>query len=343
MRILQSRALTLLLLSALAFPAFPAAKDPAKSEAPATTKPTAAEQALTPNTATPPASTAPVTTTDASKPPIMLEGTIKTIADGAVTLTLPKPRGDQILTVDTQVAKDSMAQARIGDRIKVDVDSMSAPTAISKVESIDRPIEIRFRILALIGGFGILFAAACAATRAKPLKFMIGTDNRYSNSQTQLILWFGAVASVYFAATVLRVCYLGLDSLFGISIPEHLLELSGLSALSYGGAKVITSQKVDAAEQAGLMPVKVPAARANLLSDLFTNDKGNADLGDFQMILVTLSAVVLFLLSEFHSLAFLKLGEGFALQDIDSTMLAGFGLGHGAYLVKKAAVKAGDG
>lgn len=32
-----------------------------------------------------------------------------------------------------------------------------------------------------------------------------------------------------------------------------------------------------------------------------------------------------------------------ALPDIDSSLLAGFGVGQGAYLVQKAALKAGDG
>jgi hypothetical protein len=119
--------------------------------------------------------------------------------------------------------------------------------------------------------------------------------------------------------------------------------LSGLSALSFGGAKVITVGKVDSAALAGLPPAKVAAAKPNLLTDLFTNDHAVADLGDFQMILITLGAVVIYIVAGYHSLEALTATATTTLPDVDTSLLAAFGVGQGAYLVKKAAVKAGDG
>src|SRR6185437_12634213 len=126
----------------------------------------------------------------------------------------------------------------------------------------------------------------------QPTRFLLGVDNRYSNSQCQLALWFGAVATVYVAAIALRIIYLGWDFVGGIGLTQNLFVLTGLSAFTFGGAKVITAKKT-APQQDGSAP-KPPAARPNLLTDLIQNDRGTADLGDFEMILVALAAVVIF-------------------------------------------------
>ena len=39
----------------------------------------------------------------------------------------------------------------------------------------------------------------------------------------------------------------------------------------------------------------------------------------------------------------LKLATQVTLPDVDTTLLASFGIGHGAYLIKKAALKPGEG
>jgi hypothetical protein len=185
---------------------------------------------------------------------------------------------------------------------------------------------------------------AGAATSWQPQRFIVGVDNRYSNSQTQIVLWFGAVAVVYLSAVVLRLFYLGSDFIGGVSLPEHLIELSALSALTFGGAKAITVQKIATAQLAAPnTDVKPSAARSNVFRDLFTNDKGEADFGDFQMILITCAAAAIFLLSAAHFFGLLMLDNPTTLPDVDSTLLAGFGVGQGAYLVKKAAVKVGEG
>jgi hypothetical protein len=127
---------------------------------------------------------------------------------------------------------------------------------------------------------------------------------------------------------------LGWDFIGGVGLPQNLVVLTGLSAFTFGGAKVITAQKD---------PAKRAATNSNILNDLVQNDKGKADLGDFQMMLIVVSAVVIFVLSSFHFLATLTLETPISLPDADTTLLSGFGIGQGAYLIKKAALKAGEG
>jgi hypothetical protein len=147
-----------------------------------------------------------------------------------------------------------------------------------------------------------------------------------------MALWFVTVATIYAGTVVLRMWSLGLDYVGGVSIPANLLLLSGLSAFTFGGAKVITVQKTESAGQ------DKPKAVAPRLADLVQNDDKEADLGDFQMIFITLAAAGIFCVSAFHFLGRLSLLGGVTLPDVDSTLLGGFALGQGAYLFKKVAL-----
>jgi len=53
------------------------------------------------------------------------------------------------------------------------------------------------------------------------------------------------------------------------------------------------------------------------------------------MLAVTLVAVVMYLTLVFHFLESIEFLKTVSLPDVDSTILAGFGLGQGAYLAKK--------
>lgn len=210
-------------------------------------------------------------------------------------------------------------------------------------------VDVFTRIVALVLSAIIVLAAASFAARGRPHRFIIGADGRLSNSKTQLALWSAVLATSYLATVGLRVANFGLGYVTGVGIGEHLLALSGLSALAYGGAKTITLSKIDQATQppangpgGAPRPMKTMAARANF-SDLFTNDKGQADLGDFQMIAIAFAAAIGFGLSVFHFLETLPQAATIPLPDVDTTLLAGFGVGQGAYLFKKAASKLGEG
>ena len=264
-------------------------------------------------------------------------------AGTSITVTLPSPLNDKVLVIADSKATAPVAHAQPGDLISFDADDTANSTRLTCLGAIKRQTPVIPRLLVLAFSLALICGIAAVMTWGSPLEFMVGADNRYSNSQTQLALWFTAVAAVYLAAVLLRWCYLGADYIGGVGITENVMALTGLSALSFGGAKVITTQKIRNATQPNQPAPKPPAAQPHLLTDLVQNDSGQADLGDFEMILVTLAAVGIFAVSAFHFLGALALDTSVMLPDVDSTLLASFGIGHGAYLVKKAALKLGDG
>jgi hypothetical protein len=85
----------------------------------------------------------------------------------------------------------------------------------------------------------------------------------------------------------------------------------------------------------------------NLVLDLTHDDGKNAanapklDVGDFQMLVITLVAASMCTAILFHFLGSLETRKIVALPDVDTTILAAFGLGHGAYLTKKAVGEVG--
>jgi hypothetical protein len=120
-----------------------------------------------------------------------------------------------------------------------------------------------------------------------------------------------------------------------VSIPSNLLLLSGISALTFAGAKGITTAKVDAAAAQGKANPK-PVGQARFWQDLLQNDLGTFDLGDFQMFVVTVLAAAMYIASFSHFLSFVQAANPTYLPDVDTTILATFGLGQGVYLTKKA-------
>lgn len=260
-----------------------------------------------------------------------------------------------------------------GDRIEVVLDGVNSRD-IQKIQSVSRPVASRgTRFCALFIGFLIIVGFFSVVSGFKPKVFLVGADNRYSNSKVQVVLWFGAMMTVYLATLWLRWKYLGWDYFGGIAITENLLALSGISALTYGAAKAVTAQKAESAEQAAaaakangkeLPPTKpmvdTTAGDANTspqdaqatqpnkptkqaLANLFQNDYGDFDLGDTQMFFFILLAVAMFLLNSFHFLGWLEYAKNITLPDVDTTLLSGIGLSQGAYLAKKAASEPGKG
>jgi hypothetical protein len=138
----------------------------------------------------------------------------------------------------------------------------------------------------LLGAAGACLLLYSIFSGFKPAQLIIGEDNRYSNSKFQMAVWFFVLITSYIAALWLRLHSGGWDFVGGVDIPKNLLLLSGLSALTFGGAKGITASKAAAA------PTQKTAAReSNFFFDLTHDDQGQFDFGDFQMVVVTLIAV----------------------------------------------------
>ena len=266
-----------------------------------------------------------------------------------------QPTGCQCPLMTGKVDKADLKLLQVGDYVRLDIKQDKDPKQLQDVHRLLSPAvgrTRRFLILALCAL--AMLGLATAVTKGAPLKFIVGMDNRYSNSKFQVALWFWIVISTYIATVAFRVGYAGWEFLGGVSIPQNLLVLSGLSALTYGGAKAITTAKANAALNpappvAGAgAPAANPGPKTALLPgqerffrDLVQNDIGSFDFGDFQMLVVTLLAVAMYLMLIFHFLGSIEFTKTLTLPDVDTTILAAFGLGQGAYLTKKAAGNVG--
>lgn len=218
-----------------------------------------------------------------------------------------------------------------GDHLQIDSDGKSV-FALG-IRTFDVCSSRRLLVLATsLGGF---FLLATLLTWRKPFDLIVGLDGRYSNSQLQIAVWFWVVMATYLAVGYFRVAEAGWEFFGSISIPQNLLLISGMSVLTFGGARAVTTQKVNSAAAVGQSPK--PAGTRNLWGDFVKNDKGQFDLGDCQMLVVTLLALGMYLALVFHFLGAIEARAAVDLPNIDSTILGSFGLGQGAYLAKKAA------
>ena len=190
------------------------------------------------------------------------------------------------------------------------------------------------RLLALLGTAGLLILASLLLTRRQFHRFIVGADNRYSKSKLQIAFWFLLTMSVYLATLWLRFRSGFPPLVGGVAIPENLLLLSGISALTFSGAKGIVQSRQNAAAAGRSAEVKTTADRPRP-ADLFTNDAGVPDLGDFQMVVITLIAGVVYTSQVVSFFAVVDLCAEVSIPDVDATLLGIFGISHGAYLTKK--------
>lgn len=229
-------------------------------------------------------------------------------------------------------------------------------------------VSTGLRLLLLFGGGTVTFALYSLLSGLHPLMLIVGLDNRYSNSKFQVALWFFMLISVYLAFFAFRMHH---GIIGGIEIPQNLFILTGMSAFTYGAAKGITTSKVNDAIAQGRLDPKTTAAEPSFLVDLTHNDvatvvppvvapvavEGNValaavvgrrrrlptlDLGDTQMVVVTLLAVGTYLCSIYYFFDTDLLKTSITLPNVDNTILSIFGLGHGAYLTKKAVGNVGE-
>ena len=211
-----------------------------------------------------------------------------------------------VLTVDRLADKAALdLGARPGDRIWLTVDNPLNPQHVVQITRIARPVPVLQKLIALGGALAVIAAFAALATAGRPWMYLVGDDNRMSNSQTQLVLWFGVVA----------------------------VQKSG------GAPAAVPAAPADPAA-----PAVAPATAVKpKFTDLVLNDFGAADLGDFQMILISTAATVIFACSCWEFLTLIDVAKATTLPDVDTALLGSFGIGQGAYLIKKAALPNGAG
>jgi hypothetical protein len=268
------------------------------------------------------------------------------------------------LVLTDTVVKDQLKQLHKGDHIQVVYSTDTAKNQnVLKAISVDS-VPGSARISAMLGSAVICLFLYGIFSGFKPQQTIIGEDNRYSNSRFQMALWFFVLITTYGAMLWLRVWAAGWDFAGGVDIPKNLLLLSGMSALTFGGAKGITASKAAVGQ-------KTRALKPNFFLDLTHNDGtpavaaqpavpaqpavGNQpaipaqaavaaqpaglpqfDFGDFQMLIITVIAVATYVVLIYNFLGTVEYSKIVSLPDVDTTLLATFGLGQGAYLTKKA-------
>jgi hypothetical protein len=306
------------------------------------TRPSAALQTPTPSaTSTPAAAGSPApppsTTPDITGHDLRVEA----IAGDQTSLDVKNSSGDALhLLVKDMIVKDRLKQFHAGDVVSA-VYSTDKSLKIIALEKIG-VTEVQVWVV-LVGSAGVCFLLFWLLTLLHPLRLIVGEDGRYSNSKFQMAIWFAVLITTYIAAVVLRGWCAGESFVGGVNIPQNLLLLSGMSALTFAAAKGITTSKVQDAVANGVADPKNSAAAAtpNFFKDLTHNDGSRLDIGDFQMLVVTLLAVGVYVVLVHNFLGGLEKAKIVTLPDVDTTILAMFGLGQGAYLTKKAVGEVG--
>jgi hypothetical protein len=225
-----------------------------------------------------------------------------------------------------------VAAMRPGDGVTAVYRSVDGVNRIRMLEWQYQPVPRWQRWLSLSVAAGLLFLVAQVLTGFHPARLILGVDNRYSASQLQTVLWFWVVISAYMALVFHRLASAGWSYVGGVDIPSNLLILSGVSVLTFTGAKLISRSK--AADSAAPRPLAAAAPRP---ADLVQDNARRTDLGDFQMVVITALAVLIYAIATVEFMQRIEFRRVVTMPDVDATLLAIFTLGQAAYLGKKAA------
>jgi hypothetical protein len=247
------------------------------------------------------------------------------------------------LSVQDEGWKARLAEFSSGDIVTLSYIPTNSRNELRGIKTfaVEVPFQKRLETFATTGAlFFVLAALALWITKGNILairELFVGSDKRLSNSKSQAAVWFFALITSYLCLTLLRIQTGGFDFIGGVTIPQNLLLLSGFSALTYAGAKAITQDQVNKSPES-----KIPAADGQAgLGDYLTDDDGNTDFGDFQMTVITLLAVGIFLMQIFNFTGIIHLSKTIEMPNLDTTILSLFGISQGAYLSKKAAAASG--
>jgi hypothetical protein len=272
--------------------------------------------------------------------------------------------------------KKDLVKAAVGDRVAARILYSGGASDSIKFESV-QPQNMRGRVgrlelFGLLGGSAIglcLFGSLITNFRGAKL-FFIGEAETASKSKTQASIWLLVLLSVFLSALILRLLYA--DSLLGsIAMPTNLALLAGISGVTFVGAKAIRTSKDPAALAAKKnelekakeelakkptdtelkakvdlleaevkrlsLPAAGPETKGSVMRVLSQDESGKLSLGDFQMVMVTLVALIVYLLRAYHFLGGMDLTASIELPDIDGSIVTLFGVSHGTYLANKAA------
>ena len=192
-------------------------------------------------------------------------------------------------------------------------------------------------------GAGFMFLAWVAYVRLFPTeekkrdwcmkRLWEGKDRRASFSKFQFWLWTLVVVFAVLSIAIARaIASEGiLESVD--EIPDNVLGVLGISVFTATGAKVRTTLFVD--RRLTTKRVKKKQDTTTPLQELVADDAGVPELAKIQMLLFTLVAVIIFLVTTAEAI---NSGEenNMVLPDIDRALLILMGISSAGYLGKKA-------
>lgn len=190
----------------------------------------------------------------------------------SIAVRKPNETKDIVLTASKGI-QDLLSQGRSlsqGDKVTLMVDEKNTVISIKpdSVVRISGQSRLAYLIISAASLFAFTWFAVLIGGGGNILSLIVGEDNRYSNSKFQIAFWFSIVITTYLAVVILRCKEAGGEYLL-VNIPQNLLLLSGMSALTYGGAKAITSSKSDsnATQEAAKAVAKSNAIEATAKAD----------------------------------------------------------------------------
>jgi hypothetical protein len=293
----------------------------------------------------------PITSLELTVGPLAIKGTKPSarvagaaLVEGQVKAVHSTPYSIRVATADRLAdfgiaAKEpppGWATLKEGDLVKLQTIRAETGPAVTSVEVKQISTTWPMRLLALAVS-GLLFYLLSVWILRHPFSTLAkGEDGRYSTSKFQMLVWFGVLVTTYLATILIRGVQSGGALIGAVDIPRNLLLISGLSALTFAGAKTITMKNVatgKAGPKTALAEGHPPTA--SFPGDLVDDDDGNTDFAKFQVVVITALAVAVYFTNILDFLGSLPLSGSLSLPDVDVTILSVFGLGSGAYLANK--------
>ena len=180
----------------------------------------------------------------------------------------------------------------------------------------------------VVGVFSVvaLFLLYKLTTKDSFSRLYEGADGRPSTSKFQFFLWTVIVILTYTALYTVKLTLHEFDPI--TDLPQNVLIAIGMSVISASTAKAITVSYINTGRisKASVAPGK------GRFGDIFQDDSGVPDLSKLQMIAWTFISIATYLVVVAQHIA---KGDP-RIPDIDSSLMALMGLGHAAYLGKKA-------
>jgi hypothetical protein len=291
--------------------------------------------------------------------------------------------------------RDLLKAISVGSTVVLAGTTNGDHSTLSQVEVPRIEIDPAARFWAMAVAIGALFIFSSLALGTSPFGIFVGADNRYSSSKFQAALWFFVLITTYLATVFFRWTHAGLVG--GVTIPTNLFLISGLSVLTFAGAKAMKQNQMGNAEaefqkatrdanlamdaastsEKDIQPLQcfrrlyAPEIRLNAMTqraameaqtvaeeknkalskmkdagtprfwyDLTHDDNDTPSLSKFQLMVVILIAVGIYLFQAWEFLATVPVQAKISLPDVDTALLTAFGLGQGAYLGVKFAADA---